>query len=245
MDDQKDDPFGLPALRGHHYPPSIALALHEVMSKVGYVQKSSFNDFHKYKYAGEAALLEALRPAMVEAGLLLIPSTRSISEIDQHGNVTVMIAYTLAHKDGSVWPEKLVAVGTGNDRNKNGVGDKGTYKALTGANKYLLFKLFQIETGDDPEKTEGDAPPLAEKNPPGITKFRQEAREFYKELHACEDYDQYVAFVQSAPIKAFMQKAMNEFPRDWDGDGGDVKGIKADMGAFLVGLKQEDERPKA
>lgn len=143
----------------------IAAALHEVMSKVGYVQKTGKNSFHGYKYAGEADLLAVLRPAMVDAGLLLIPSVADHSPIDEHGNKDVVIEYTLAHKDGDVWPHKIRAIGTGNDRNKNGVGDKGTYKALTGANKYLLFKLFQIETGDDPEK-DGDEEREGSKRPP-------------------------------------------------------------------------------
>lgn len=143
----------------------IAAALHEVMSKVGYVKKTGRNSFHNYKYAGEADLLAVLRPVMVEAGLLLIPSVVDHSPIDEHGNKDVVIEYTLAHKDGDVWPHKVRAIGTGNDKNKNGVGDKGTYKALTGANKYLLFKLFQIETGDDPEK-DGDEEREGSKRPP-------------------------------------------------------------------------------
>lgn len=139
----------------------IATALHDVMAKCGYVQKSGKNTFHGYKYAGEADLLEKLRPAMVEAGLLLIPSIKHVSDVDQHGNVNVIVEYTLAHKDGDVWPEKVIGVGCGNDMSpKTGrVGDKGVYKAITGANKYVLFKLFQIETGDDPEKDDVDAAP--------------------------------------------------------------------------------------
>lgn len=129
----------------------IATALHAVMSKVGYVQKQGENKFHGYRYASEADLLDKLRPAMIEEGLMLIPSIESVSGIDDHGNTNVMVTYTLTHKDGDVWPTPIRAAGCGNDRNKNGVGDKGLYKALTGANKYLLFKLFQIETGDDPE----------------------------------------------------------------------------------------------
>lgn len=136
----------------------ITAALHAVMSEVGYVQKTGKNAFHGYKYAGEADLLEKLRPAMLNHGLLLIPSVTDISPIDEHGNTTVRLEYTLVHKDGDVWPHPIGAVGTGNDRNKNGVGDKGTYKAITGANKYLLFKLFQIETGDDPEEAEEPPP---------------------------------------------------------------------------------------
>lgn len=136
----------------------IATALHQVMSAVSYVQKTGKNAFHGYKYAGEADLLEVLRPAMVEAGLLLIPSISEVRPIDEYGNSVVIVEYTLAHKDGDVWPHPIRAAGAGNDKNKNGIGDKGVYKALTGANKYLLFKLFQIETGDDPETgdTRGD-----------------------------------------------------------------------------------------
>lgn len=144
------------------YPPKIAAALHQVMTKCGYVQKKGRNDFHRYNYAGEGDLLEVLRPAMIEAGLILIPSGVSRSAVDEHGNTHVEVDYTLVHKDGDVWPDKVRAFGSGNDKNsKGGVGDKGTYKALTGANKYLLFKLFQIETGDDPENASHDVPPAA------------------------------------------------------------------------------------
>jgi hypothetical protein len=129
----------------------IAQALHQIMTEVGYVQKTGKNSFHGYKYAGEADLLEKLRPAMLNAGLLLIPSIKTVSPVDENGITTVQMEYTLVHKDGDVWPDKIGAAGAGGDKNKNGVGDKGLYKAITGANKYLLFKLFQIETGDDPE----------------------------------------------------------------------------------------------
>jgi len=143
----------------------IALALHNVMTKVSYVQKDAKNNFHGYKYASESALLEKLRPAMIEEGLILIPSVSKTTEIDEYGNTNVTIEYTLVHKDGEIWPEKIYACGSGNDKNKQGgVGDKGLYKAITGANKYLLFKLFQIETGDDPETEKEPPPPPAEEH---------------------------------------------------------------------------------
>jgi hypothetical protein len=153
------------------YPPKIAAALHAVMSQCGYVQKKGRNEFHKYSYASEGNLLETLRPAMVEAGLLLIPSVTDVIGPDEHGNTHVTVEYTLIHKDGDVWPEKIVAKGCGNDKNSKGIGDKGTYKAITGANKYLLFKLFQIETGDDPENEESEpTPPKGKaKAPPATT----------------------------------------------------------------------------
>lgn len=135
----------------------ILRAVNAVMQEVDYVQKKGENDFHGYKYATEADVLDRLRPAMVKHGLILIPSVAQVSNIDQFGNTTVSINYTLAHVSGAVWPQPITAAGAGNDRNKNGVGDKGVYKAITGANKYLLFKLFQIETGNsEPEDAAGD-----------------------------------------------------------------------------------------
>ena len=135
---------------------AISVYINRVMTDVGYVQKKDENKFQKYKYAGEGALLAALRPAMVRHGLVLLPSVENISPIDEYGNTTVTIEYTLTHAPtGAVWPKPLRAVGVGNDRNsKGGVGDKGLYKAITGAVKYQLFKMFLLETGDDAEKTD-------------------------------------------------------------------------------------------
>jgi len=136
---------------------AILSALNAVMQEAAYVQKTGENDFHGYRYATEADVLERLRPTMVKHGLILIPSVQQVSGPDANGNTLVTVHYTLAHVSGAVWPQPIIAAGCGNDRSKNGgIGDKGLYKALTGANKYLLFKLFQIETGDDPEKSEGD-----------------------------------------------------------------------------------------
>lgn len=184
----------------------IAQALHQVMSKVSYVQKTGKNAFHGYKYAGEADLLEALRPAMLEAGLLLIPSIKGVSPIDEHGVTTVQMEYTLVHKDGDIWPSVICAAGQGGDKNKNGVGDKGLYKAITGANKYLLFKLFQIETGDDPES---DA--TAEKTG---RLAKKDAKEVYAKLQA---------EMRSCSSKTILKEwgknnkeRINILPEDWE-----------------------------
>lgn len=152
----------------------ILPALAKVMAKAEYVQKTGRNDFQNYSYATEADLLAVIRPAMLEEGLLLIPSLHSYTNIDEHGNTTITMDYTLAHTSGEIWPEKIRGIGQGNDRARSGaVGDKGVYKALTGCNKYVLFKLFQIATGDDPEvgnevdRAESKAaPPTVKKEPP-------------------------------------------------------------------------------
>ena len=138
------------------YPVSIIKAIHEVKSKVQYVQKDGKNEFHGYKYASEGALIAALHPAIQAAGLVIIPSGEELILPDAHGNTHVVMTYTLTHISGDVWPDKIRTYGAGGDKAKNGnIGDKGTYKALTGVNKYFLRQLFQIETGTDPEKDGG------------------------------------------------------------------------------------------
>lgn len=199
----------------------ITQALHQVMSSVGYVQKTGKNAFHGYKYAGEADLLEKLRPAMLEAGLLLIPSVESVSAIDEHGITHIRMAYTLVHKDGDVWPEKIYAAGEGGDKNKNGVGDKGLYKAITGANKYLLFKLFQIETGDDPERDEvhdpvgaNDTTPKPRAAPARVVAASilsepdagAEQHKLVEQIGGCVTYDELEKFIASANFISRVSK---------------------------------------
>jgi hypothetical protein len=200
---------------------NIITALNKVMAKAGYVQKNAENKFHGYKYASEAALLETLRPALIENGLILIPSVRNTSPIDEHGNTIVTVEYTLAHTSGEIWPDKITAVGCGNDRARNGtVGDKGVYKAITGANKYLLFKLFQIETGDDPEN-ETVSPQEEDKSKDGPAK-KPAAKAQTKSgiapityadnfVPTAEDLDIYVKIFIEALIFAKTEKEVREF----------------------------------
>ena len=187
----------------------IAAALHQVMQSVGYVQKTGKNAFHGYKYAGEADLLEKLRPAMVEAGLLLLPSVKDVSPPDQHGNVTVIVDYTIAHSSGDTWPTPITAVGCGNDMSvKTGkIGDKGVYKALTGANKYLLFKLFQIETGDDPERDDEPAPPPTPK--PKAAARKEDYPALEAEIRRCETPDELRRWAQDNGAR------IGTLPEDW------------------------------
>lgn len=121
------------------------------MAKTGMVAKTGRNDFHGYNYVTEADVVESVRPHMVEEGLMLIPHVES-AVMDQHGNTNVMVNYRLYHVSGDFIEFNIAAAG--NDKNRNGVGDKGIYKALTGASKYAILKMFCLATGDDPEKDE-------------------------------------------------------------------------------------------
>jgi predicted nucleic acid-binding Zn-ribbon protein len=130
--------------------------LAEVMKRVKYIQKAGFNDFHRYKYATEADVNEQVREVLAELNVIMIPNVKNHSyreHINKNGKVeyivTVEVEFTFY--DGDTGETiSFTTFGEGQDS-----GDKGTYKAITGAQKYALMKAFMIPTGDDPEGDSG------------------------------------------------------------------------------------------
>jgi hypothetical protein len=127
--------------------------LAKVMQEVKYIQKKGENKFHKYKYATEADVAEKVREVLAEASVIMIPNMKSHSvreHTNKNGNreyiVTVDMEFTFM--DGESGESITFSMaGEGQDS-----GDKGIYKAMTGAQKYALMKAFMIPTGDDPEE---------------------------------------------------------------------------------------------
>lgn len=135
----------------------IGKAILSVMSEVGYVQKERKSGLN-YSFAGEAALIAALRPPMVKAGIICY--VLDLPEVERGGYVTSKgTAMNTTNLHGVVrfeHPESgtcidVHAVGEGAD-----VGDKAGNKAATGLLKYALRQTFLIETGDDPDATSSD-----------------------------------------------------------------------------------------
>lgn len=128
-----------------------------VMEFVGPIAKDAHNDFHQYDYVSDAAVVRAMREGMIKYNLVLIPSY--IASRKDGDLTTVEVDYTLIDVDSG---ESIIshAIGYGSDK-----GDKGIYKAQTGAEKYYLTKTFLIPTGDDPEK-EAKIKPAAPKSWP-------------------------------------------------------------------------------
>lgn len=119
-----------------------------VMKEIEAVPKDKVNEFHKYSYTSEAAVLKAVRDAMIKNGVIAIPSIEETREERIDGKTTIVsIKYCLTVLDTETGESANVCVyGQGIDS-----GDKAYYKAITGANKYALMKLFQIPSMDDPE----------------------------------------------------------------------------------------------
>lgn len=135
-------------------PNELARAKLKVMAQVPYVQKRKTPGLN-YSFAGEAAIIEKLHPAMEAAGLAFAPTGCTILFQEAYttkngaamNRVIVQATYTLTHAD-SGQSEALQTLGEGSDS-----GDKATSKALTSALKYALRQAFLIETGDDPDET--------------------------------------------------------------------------------------------
>lgn len=146
---------------------NIHTAMLQVYKAVGYVQKGGYNQNQRYRFAGEADLIAALRPAMVDAGIVFWCSdirdvrTSEIVKAKRDGsdgltiNVAATFAFTFAHA-ASGTSINVLARGEGSDSL-----DKASYKAMTGALKYALRQSFVIETGDDPDDTAEHQPSAA------------------------------------------------------------------------------------
>ena len=137
---------------------TLVQKLAEVMGEVERVAKRGRNDFHKYDYATESDILSAVREHMAKHSLMLVPSVEDI-QWRSDSNCLLKVRFTVYDGDpvpklsvstDTVWSQmealSFIVYGEGQDK-----GDKATYKAMTGATKYALLKLFKIPTGDDPE----------------------------------------------------------------------------------------------
>ena len=125
-----------------------------IMHEIGYVQKQKSANLN-YSYAGEAALIAALRPVMIEHGVYcyvskIVPSREAFTTAKgTFMNVTVSqgeVTFTHSKSGTSI---TVQAIGEGMD-----VGDKSANKSATGLLKYALRQTFLIETGDDPDSHE-------------------------------------------------------------------------------------------
>lgn len=153
--------------------------LHLIMKECSYLQKDKTNQFHKYNYASEKAIKEMLHASLVKNRVLFLPSI--VEHSDRGG----------AGKDGKEFVTavkvefKFIDVDTGESETGFFFGtgadglDKGTYKAVTGALKYILTSWFLIPTGDDPE---GEAEKRAER----IEKKNKQADAWVEQKRAAE-----------------------------------------------------------
>ena len=130
----------------------IAKKLVLIMGECSHVAKDGFNDYHKYKYASAAGVLETINAALVKHKVASVVTPAILSSFDvtnAKGNiehqVTVGCNILLIDSESGESMD-LYGIGTGQD-----AGDKAVMKAETAAIKYAYLLSMAISTGDDPE----------------------------------------------------------------------------------------------
>ena len=79
-----------------------------------------------------------------------------------------------------------------------------------------------------------ETPPPLRAN--GITKLKERLREFSKDLAAVSDEDELTGLLHS--YRAVLQDCETKLPSWWNGDGGDIAGVKAVIETRRVAVRK-------
>lgn len=137
----------------------LCAAIVAARKDMGAVPKSGYNKFQGYRYSNMNDFDDATQP-MHKHGLTLAASVLMCESLGERttrkGHVEyayeVTIRTTVIHESGQ--HVSFDSIGHGQDS-----GDKGVYKAITGARKYAIASIFGLATTDDPEEARKDEEP--------------------------------------------------------------------------------------
>lgn len=176
--------------------------LAKVFQEIQTVERKGENTFHHYKYAREEDLLGVVRPLFMKYGLL--PTATDLERKKEEQLTSVKMQFTIYDIDTGASITSM-SYGDGEDK-----GDKGVYKAKTGAMKYFLSKFFMIPTGDDPEKEEKEdkpSKPATRKIPDATPSDPEERKQYLDKLKKM------VAGLKEPELKNTQRKRMEESGR--------------------------------
>ena len=136
-----------------------------VMSSVNYLNKDGFVETGKgkgYKALTDEKVLGAVRPALVSAGLVILPvkmeQQRTDEQVKAYDGSTktnritdVSVTYRIINVEDPKDYVEVVSAGTGVDTQDKGIG-----KAMTYAKKYAILNSFLIPSGEDTDQISSD-----------------------------------------------------------------------------------------
>ena len=136
---------------------NVLAKLHKVMGEVDRLEKAGKNQAFNYNYVTEAQVAQLFKKLFTKHKMAFTYDADivSVEPTPKGGQLITTVRLTYAFHDVETG-EKItgVCVGQGADST-----DKGVYKAITGAVKYIFLKTFLIPTGDDPEDDSKGAKP--------------------------------------------------------------------------------------
>lgn len=136
---------------------NILAKLHDIQSEVERMEKDGRNTFQNYNYLSETQVTLKIKELLDKHNVMFLPkeiTEKQVTEISPTSKgtkqyvTTVTVKYVFADVETGETYEGSIE-GQGSD-----TADKGIYKAITGAIKYVYMKTFNIPTGDDPERTQ-------------------------------------------------------------------------------------------
>ena len=133
---------------------NICQRMSAVMTEVGTVEKDKTNSFQHYEYASEFAIKKALQPLLIKYGVLFSLSVTDQTVIegkDSKGQDRLTTLIDVSYQFTNIDEPADCVTGKFRSQGQDS-GDKGIYKAITGAIKYILTSSFLIPTGEDPEE---------------------------------------------------------------------------------------------
>lgn len=140
-----------------YVPGSLAAKLALITGEMAHVPKMGENKSQNYKFVRESDVAERASALLAAHHIYLHQTVVSNALMDLYKTSSglqmrlssVIMEFQFIDGDtGEVSPLASFP-GQGAD-----TGDKGLYKAMTGAEKYFLMKTFLVSTGDDPEADE-------------------------------------------------------------------------------------------
>lgn len=126
-------------------PLNIHQRILAIMSDISYICKGDKTVNGQYRFVSHDQATEAIQPLLVKHGVTSIPTVTGYSQEGNRTCVDVTVRFSNADEptDGIL----VTFFGYGVDS-----GDKGPGKAISYACKYAILKVFNIATGDDPDK---------------------------------------------------------------------------------------------
>lgn len=223
---------------------TLHLAMARAFSEIEAATKSATNPHFRSKYADLGAVIDALKPALINHGLFF---TQRCHPAD----TGVSIETVLHHRGGEKESLGILFV-PANKQDPQGFGS-----ALTYARRYALQTAFGIPTEDDDgnsaskstgngaaaRPTTGEAPPNKRVKYEGgpytcPTQLMTAAREFVRTLNGMSDYAEYLAWARTHDVRDFIKQLKKEMP-DWWSGGPDVPEDFVPL-EILAGQKERD-----
>ncbi|QPQ55561.1 ERF family protein [Allosphingosinicella flava] len=196
----------------------LSSAMAEAFKEIEGATKSANNPHFKSKYADLSAVVDAIKPALINHGLFFTQRCQPSAE-------GVTIDTVLHHSSGEEMPLGSLFV-PANRRDAQGFGS-----ALTYARRYALMTAFGVPAEDDdgnaavastaqrparnPVNGNGKDAPF----PPGPAKnktdLKEKGRAFWRDVEACDDADQLAALLTSH--KELTNQIAKALPAWWEG----------------------------